>query len=80
MTAEKTDRKVNSTFRPVFSFVSVARVAVPKQIERRIRMIEVKVLSAVLRGRWCREALAPEKGRDPRSGKDLPAPSATEQS
>ena len=34
----------------------------------------------MLRGRWCREALAPEKGRDPRSGKALPTPSATEQS
>ena len=33
----------------------------------------------MLRGRWCREALAPEK-RDPRSGKALPAPSAMEQS
>ena len=34
----------------------------------------------MLRGRWCREALAPEKGRGPRSGKALPAPSVTEQS
>ena len=34
----------------------------------------------MLRGRWCREALAPEKGRGPRSGKALPVPSVTEQS
>ena len=61
------------------SGVPVGRVAVPKQIVRRIIMIEVKVLVGYAPWQMVSEALAPER-RGPRSGKALPAPSATEQS